>query len=47
MNYGRFNLSVSDSGFKVSLTGYKLLNDRKTSIYPDNTLYVNDRFRNN
>ena len=36
MNYGRFNLSVIDSGFDRPLDGYKLgAPERKTSIYPD------------
>ena len=35
-NYGRYNLSVADSGFDSWLDGYKLgAPDRKTSIYPD------------
>lgn len=39
MNYGRFNLSVADSGFDSWLDGYKLgAPDRKTSIYPDAAL---------
>tara|TARA_B110000908_G_scaffold29268_1_gene34483 strand:- start:1951 stop:3657 length:1707 start_codon:yes stop_codon:yes gene_type:complete len=38
-NYGRFNLSVVDSGFDNWLDGYKLgAPDRKTSIYPDAAL---------
>ena len=38
-NYGRFNMSVSDSGFDSWLDGYKLgAPDRKTSIYPDAAL---------
>ncbi|MDA9807967.1 PDZ domain-containing protein [Flavobacteriales bacterium] len=38
-NYGRFNLSVADSGFDNWLDGYKLgVPDRKTSIYPDAAL---------
>ena len=38
-NYGRFNLSVADSGFDNWLEGYKLGSpDRKTSIYPDAAL---------
>ena len=38
-NYGRFNLSVADSGFDNWLDGYKLgTPDRKTSIYPDAAL---------
>ena len=38
-NYGRFNLSVADSGFDNWLDGYKLgAPDRKTSIYPDAAL---------
>ena len=38
-NYGRFNLSVADSGFDNWLDGYKLGSpDRKTSIYPDAAL---------
>ena len=39
MNYGRYNLSVADSGFDNWLDGYKLgCPDRKTSIYPDAAL---------
>ena len=39
MNYGRFNLSVADSGFDSWLDGYKLgAPDRKVSIYPDAAL---------
>ena len=39
MNYGRFNLSVADSGFDNWLDGYKLgAPSRKTSIYPDAAL---------
>ena len=39
MNYGRFNLSVADSGFDNWLDGYKLgAPDRKVSIYPDGAL---------
>ena len=39
MNYGRFNLSVADSGFDNWLDGYKLGSpNRKTSIYPDAAL---------
>jgi len=38
-NYGRYNLSVADSGFDSWLDGYKLgAPDRKTSIYPDAAL---------
>ena len=38
-NYGRYNLSVADSGFDTWLDGYKLGSpDRKTSIYPDAAL---------
>ena len=38
-NYGRFNLSVADSGFDNWLDGYKLgAPNRKTSIYPDAAL---------
>jgi predicted metalloprotease with PDZ domain len=38
-NYGRFNLSVANSGFDNWLDGYKLgAPDRKTSIYPDAAL---------
>ncbi|MAW21631.1 MAG: hypothetical protein CMD16_04470 [Flavobacteriales bacterium] len=38
-NYGRFNLSVANSGFDNWLDGYKLgVPDRKTSIYPDAAL---------
>ncbi len=38
-NYGRYNLSVADSGFDNWLDGYKLgAPDRKTSIYPDGAL---------
>ncbi|MBT4881694.1 MAG: M61 family metallopeptidase [Flavobacteriales bacterium] len=38
-NYGRFNLSVADSGFDNWLDGYKLGSpDRITSIYPDAAL---------
>ncbi|MEE2700153.1 MAG: M61 family peptidase [Bacteroidota bacterium] len=38
-NYGRFNLSVADSGFDNWLDGYKLgTPNRKTSIYPDAAL---------
>jgi predicted metalloprotease with PDZ domain len=39
MNYGRFNLSVAESGFDNWLDGYKLgAPDRKVSIYPDGAL---------
>ena len=39
MNYGRYNLSVADSGFDSWLDGYKLgAPNRKTSIYPDAAL---------
>ena len=39
MNYGRFNLSVADSGFDSWLDGYKMgTPDRKVSIYPDGAL---------
>ncbi len=39
MNYGRFNLSVADSGFDSWLDGYKLgAPNRKVSIYPDAAL---------
>jgi predicted metalloprotease with PDZ domain len=39
MNYGRYNLSVADSGFDNWLDGYKLgAPDRKASIYPDAAL---------
>jgi predicted metalloprotease with PDZ domain len=39
MNYGRYNLSVADSGFDNWLDGYKLGSpNRKTSIYPDAAL---------
>ena len=39
MNYGRYNLSVADSGFDNWLDGYKLgAPNRKTSIYPDAAL---------
>ena len=39
MNYGRFNLSVADSGFDNWLDGYKLgAPNRKASIYPDAAL---------
>ena len=39
MNYGRFNLSVADSGFDSWLDGYKMgAPDRKVSIYPDGAL---------
>jgi len=39
MNYGRFNLSVADSGFDNWLDGYKLGSpNRKASIYPDGAL---------
>ena len=39
MNYGRFNLSVAESGFDNWLDGYKLgAPNRKTSIYPDAAL---------
>ena len=39
INYGRYNLSVADSGFDSWLDGYKLgAPDRKTSIYPDAAL---------
>jgi predicted metalloprotease with PDZ domain len=39
INYGRFNLSVADSGFDNWLDGYKLgAPERKTSIYPDAAL---------
>ena len=38
-NYGRYNLSVADSGFDSWLDGYKLgAPSRKTSIYPDAAL---------
>tara|TARA_B100000683_G_scaffold63891_2_gene62344 strand:+ start:1697 stop:3403 length:1707 start_codon:yes stop_codon:yes gene_type:complete len=38
-NYGRYNLSVAESGFDNWLDGYKLgAPDRKTSIYPDAAL---------
>jgi predicted metalloprotease with PDZ domain len=38
-NYGRYNLSVADSGFDNWLDGYKLgVPNRKTSIYPDGAL---------
>ena len=38
-NYGRYNLSVADSGFDSWLDGYKLgAPNRKTSIYPDAAL---------
>ena len=38
-NYGRYNLSLADSGFDNWLDGYKLgAPDRKTSIYPDAAL---------
>ena len=38
-NYGRYNLSVADSGFDNWLDGYKLGSpNRKTSIYPDAAL---------
>ena len=38
-NYGRYNLSVADSGFDNWLDGYKLGSpDRKTSIYADGAL---------
>jgi len=38
-NYGRYNLSVADSGFDNWLDGYKLgAPDRKPSIYPDAAL---------
>ena len=38
-NYGRFNLSVADSGFDNWLDGYKLgAPNRKVSIYPDGAL---------
>ena len=38
-NYGRYNLSVADSGFDNWLDGYKLgAPNRKTSIYPDAAL---------
>ena len=38
-NYGRYNLSVADSGFDNWLDGYKLgTPNRKTSIYPDAAL---------
>lgn len=38
-NYGRYNLSVAESGFDNWLDGYKLgVPDRKTSIYPDAAL---------
>tara|TARA_B100000902_G_scaffold381427_1_gene417924 strand:- start:4238 stop:5944 length:1707 start_codon:yes stop_codon:yes gene_type:complete len=39
MNYGRFNLSVADSGFDNWLDGYKIgAPNRKVSIYPDGAL---------
>ena len=39
MNYGRYNLSVADSGFDNWLDGYKIgAPDRKVSIYPDAAL---------
>ncbi len=39
MNYGRYNLSVANSGFDSWLDGYKLgAPNRKTSIYPDAAL---------
>ena len=39
MNYGRYNLSVADSGFDSWLDGYKMgIPNRKTSIYPDAAL---------
>ena len=39
MNYGRYNLSVADSGFDTWLDGYKLGSpNRKTSIYSDAAL---------
>ena len=39
MNYGRFSLSVADSGFDNWLDGYKIgAPDRKVSIYPDGAL---------
>ncbi len=39
MNYGRFNLSVADSGFDNWLDGYKIgAPNRKASIYPDGAL---------
>ena len=38
-NYGRYNLSVADSGFDNWLDGYKIgAPNRKTSIYPDAAL---------
>ena len=38
-NYGRYNMSVADSGFDSWLDGYKLgAPNRKTSIYPDAAL---------
>ena len=38
-NYGRYNLSVADSGFDNWLDGYKMgVPNRKTSIYPDAAL---------
>ena len=38
-NYGRYNLSVADSGFDSWIDGYKLgAPNRKTSIYPDAAL---------
>ncbi len=38
-NYGRFNLSVAESGFDNWLDGYKLgAPNRKVSIYPDGAL---------
>jgi len=38
-NYGRYNLSLADSGFDNWLDGYKLGSpDRKVSIYPDAAL---------
>ena len=38
-NYGRYNLSIADSGFDNWLDGYKIgAPDRKVSIYPDGAL---------
>ena len=38
-NYGRYNLSVADSGFDNWIDGYKIgAPNRKTSIYPDAAL---------
>ena len=40
-NYGRYNMSVADSGFDSWLDGYKLgAPNRKTSIYPDAALCI-------